>query len=147
MNVMGCRGCKLYYWTEANKVYVQLISNNQSFNARQNISQRKSGFYTRIMVFLKLSLLHVNLRGDAMALRQLFMYLPYMWKMRLYFVYIYIYIYIYKYIYIYIYIYIHIYIYIYINIYIYIYIYISYLVFLLSIAILLAVWLRFFAVS
>ena len=80
MNVMWCREGKLYYWTKANKVYVQLITNNKSFNVRQNISQGKSRFYTKIMVFLKPSLLHVHLRGDAMALQQLLMYLPYMWK-------------------------------------------------------------------
>ena len=67
MNVMWCREGKLYYWTKANKVYVQLITNNKSFNVRQNISQRKSRFYTKIMVLLKTSLLHVHLRGDAMA--------------------------------------------------------------------------------
>ena len=75
MNVMWCRGCKLYYWTKANKVYFQLITNNKRLNVWQNISQRKSRFYTKIMVFLKLSLLHVHLRGDAMALQQLFTYM------------------------------------------------------------------------
>ena len=64
MNVMWCRGCRLYYWTKANKVYLQLITNNKIFNLSQNISQRKSRFYTKIMLFLKLSLLHVHLRGD-----------------------------------------------------------------------------------
>ena len=64
MNVMWCRGCRLYYWTKAKKVYLQLITNNKIFNLSQNISQRKSRFYTKIMLFLKLSLLHVHLRGD-----------------------------------------------------------------------------------
>ena len=64
MNVMWCWECKLYYWTKANKVSVQLITNNKSFNVRQNISQGKSRFYTKIIVFQKPSLLHVDLRGD-----------------------------------------------------------------------------------
>ena len=81
MNVIWFRGCKLYYWTKANKVFLQLITNNKSFNVWQKISQRKSRFDTKTMVFLKPSLLHVHLRGDAMALQELLMYLPYMWKM------------------------------------------------------------------
>ena len=59
-------------------VQVKLITNNKSFNVRQNISPRKSRFYTKIMVLLKPLLLHAHLRGDAMALEQLLMYLPYM---------------------------------------------------------------------
>ena len=81
MNIMWCREYNLCFWTKANKAYVQLITKNKSFNVWQNTSQSKSRFYTKIMVFLKLSLLHVHLRGDAMALQQLLMYLPCMLKM------------------------------------------------------------------
>ena len=39
-----------------------------SGNYKQNISQRKSRFYTQVMVLLKPSLLHLHLTGDAMII-------------------------------------------------------------------------------
>ena len=47
----------------------QFIANNKRFKIRANISQRKSGFCTQKVVLLKLSLLHVHVRGAAMLYR------------------------------------------------------------------------------
>ena len=46
----------------------QLMTNNKILNVRANINQRKSGFYTQIIILLKPPLLHVHLLGDALSL-------------------------------------------------------------------------------
>ena len=44
------------------------MTNNKILNVRANINQRKSGFYTQIIILLKPPLLHVHLLGDALSL-------------------------------------------------------------------------------
>ena len=43
------------------------MTNNKKSNVRANISQRKSGFCTQIIILLKPPLLYVHLLGDAMS--------------------------------------------------------------------------------
>ena len=44
------------------------MMNKKKLNARANISQRKSGFYTEIVILLKAPLHYVHLLGDAMPI-------------------------------------------------------------------------------
>ena len=46
----------------------QLLTSNKVFNVRVDISQRKIGFYTQIIILPKPPLLHVHIRGDAVAI-------------------------------------------------------------------------------
>ena len=46
----------------------KLIIPNQRFNLRAKLCQRKSKVYTQILILLKLALIHVHLKIDAMAI-------------------------------------------------------------------------------
>ena len=46
----------------------QLLTSNKVFNVRVDTSQRKIGFYTQIIILSKPPLLHVHIRGDAVAI-------------------------------------------------------------------------------
>ena len=53
----------------------KLITHNKRFDVRANVCQRKSVFYTQIVILLNFSLLHVHLRIDAMVIQYLCMHI------------------------------------------------------------------------
>ena len=53
----------------------KLITHNKWFDVRANVCQRRSVFYTQIVILLNFSLFHLHLRIDAMVIQYLCMHI------------------------------------------------------------------------